>query len=245
MVVLALLLSGLSIVFIGGYWHSVSAPNKPNQPLPDFAQFSDAKAKKTAFFDYMLPFVEQANSEVLAEREMILKIDFNRPTTKQQVQLQYLMEKYRVADEQINLVTQQKLLKKVDIIAPSLALAQAANESSWGTSRFAKEAYNFYGQWCFTEGCGLVPKQRRPGMTHEVKMFDTPYESVKGYMHNLNSHPYFKPLRDQRLQARKNNAQPIGLELVSGLAKYSERKEEYIADISAMIRNNNLAAFDH
>ena len=245
MVALILFLSALSIAFIGGAWHSASSPTKPNQTLPDFTQFSDAKTKKTAFFNYLLPFIEQANSEVLTEREAILKIDFNQPTSKQQLQLQTLMEKYRVTDEQITLATQQKLLKKVDIIAPSLALAQAANESSWGTSRFAKEAYNFYGQWCFTEGCGLVPKQRRPGMTHEVKMFDTPYESVKGYMHNLNSHPYFKPLRDQRLQARNNNVQPAGLELVNGLTRYSERKEEYIADISAMIRNNNLAAFDY
>jgi len=212
---------------------------------PDFNQFSDVKEKKTAFFDYMLPFIEKANSEILNERQQIQNSNFTNPSSKEQTQLRALMNKYRINDTDITPATQQKLLQKVDIIPPSLALAQAANESSWGTSRFAKQAYNFYGQWCFTEGCGLVPKNRSAGLKHEVKTFQSPYESVKGYMHNLNSHPYFKALREQRLLARQNNQPPTGLALAKGLIRYSERKEEYIKEISAMIRSNKLDTLDN
>lgn len=241
---LSLFLSGLALTFGAyGYYQAAFMASKPS--LPDFSQYSDVKAKKTAFFEYMLPFVQQANSEILTERKTVLSIDFNKPTAKQQSQLQNLIEKYRLPNQEITPQTQKNLLKKIDTIAPSLALAQAANESGWGTSRFAKDAYNFYGQWCFTKGCGLVPNSRGAGMIHEVRAFKTPYESVKVYMHNLNSHPYFKPLRDQRLQARQNNAQPSGLELATGLIRYSERKEAYITEISSMIVNNNLATLDH
>ena len=246
--ILILFLAALAIIAIDGHLHSktdqIQTPQALSKTLPDFSQYTDVKAKKTAFFDYMLPFVEQANNEILAERTLIAAIDFQTPTPKQQTQLTALMKKYRVTDKIITTKTKQKLLEKVDIIAPSLALAQAANESSWGTSRFAQKAYNFYGQWCFTEGCGLVPKNRTAGMKHEVKTFKTPYDSVKGYMLNLNSHPYFKPLRDQRLLARQNNQLPTGLDLAKGLIRYSERKEAYIKEISAMIRSNKLTILD-
>ena len=212
--------------------------------LPDFSQFTDVKAKKSAFFDYMLPFVQQANAEIMAERQKIKTMDFKNPSSQVQTAIQALLKKYRIDATDITPDVQQALLKKVDIISPSLALAQAANESSWGTSRFAKEAYNFYGQWCFTKGCGLVPNQRSAGMVHEVKTFKSPYESVKGYMLNLNSHPYFKPLREQRLIARQTNQPPTGYALASGLIRYSERKEEYIKEIRAMIRSNKLYTLD-
>ncbi|MBN2865223.1 MAG: glucosaminidase domain-containing protein [Thiotrichales bacterium] len=212
--------------------------------LPDFTQFTDVKAKKSAFFDYMLPYVQQANAEIMAERQKIKTMDFKNPSSQAQTAIQALLKKYRIDATDITPEVQQALLKKVDIISPSLALAQAANESSWGTSRFAKEAYNFYGQWCFTRGCGLVPNQRSAGMVHEVKTFKSPYESVKGYMLNLNSHPYFKPLREQRLIARQTNQPPTGYALASGLIRYSERKEEYIKEIRAMIRSNKLYTLD-
>jgi len=212
--------------------------------LPDFTQYTDVNQKKTAFFEYMLPYIQKANAEILTERKAIKAMDINHLSTKQQTQLTVLLKKYRVKGDVVTAETKQTLLTKIDIIPPSLALAQAANESSWGTSRFAKHAFNFYGQWCFTKGCGLVPSQRTSGMNHEVRKFKTPYASVKGYMHNLNSHPAFKKLREQRMYARLQNQPPTGLALAKGLINYSERKEEYIEEIGAMIRHNKLDLLD-
>ncbi|WP_373019341.1 glucosaminidase domain-containing protein [Thiomicrorhabdus sp.] len=212
--------------------------------LPDFAAYKDVKQKKNAFFNYMLPYVKKANKEILAEREEIASMNFKKLDSKQLERVKELQKKYRVDDKQGLPDAKKKMLGKIDIIPASLALAQAANESSWGTSRFAKKAYNFYGQWCFTKGCGLVPKKRSAGMVHEVRKFNSPYDSVKGYMLNLNSHPAFAKVRKNRSLLREQGKKPLGIELAKGLEKYSERKQEYIKEISAMIRHNKLFDLD-
>lgn len=212
------------------------------QILPDFSQYQDVKAKKHAFFNYMLPKIQQANHDILKERAFI---EQNMPKKTLDPKWLALVEKYRI--DLKNKTPQQiknLLLQRVDIIPPSLALAQAANESSWGTSRFAKQGFNLYGQWCFTEGCGLVPKQRQTGQKHEVKKFADPMDSIKSYMRNLNSHPAFKEFRDLRTSLRQSQ-QPIeGQKLSAGLIQYSERKDDYIQELNQMIRVNQLSQFD-
>ena len=212
--------------------------------LPDFGKFKDVKQKKSAFFNYLVPHIEKANAEILSERKFVKAINFSQLSASQTVKVEGLLKKYRLKDKAITAQTKTDLLTKIDVIPASLALAQAANESAWGTSRFARKAFNFYGQWCFSKGCGLVPLQRTKGMKHEVRKFSTPYASVKGYMLNLNSHNAFKLVRKERLKQRKQNKQPSGLQLAKGLVKYSERKHEYVKEISSMIRYNKLARFD-
>ena len=136
------------------------------------------------------------------------------------------------------------LRHKLDVIPPSLILAQAANESAWGTSRFATKGNNLFGQWCFSKGCGLVPRGRAEGASHEVAKFSSPYRSVRAYIQNLNRHPTYQLLRDVRLEDRRDNAPLSGLELAEGLLGYSERGEEYIEEIRAMIHYNNLEFYD-
>ncbi|WEJ62536.1 glucosaminidase domain-containing protein [Thiomicrorhabdus lithotrophica] len=215
-----------------------------NINLPDFTSYKDVKQKKRAFFNYMLPYVKKANQEILAERKAVAAMNIKKLNNQQSNRLTSLLKKYRINDKQITKHTKKKLLKKIDVIPASLALAQAANESAWGTSRFAKKAHNFYGQWCFTKGCGLIPKQRSAGMSHEVKKFKSPYESIKGYMLNLNSHPAFISVRNYRAEQRKKHIKPQGVVLAKGLEKYSERKQEYIKEIIAMIRYNKLDVLD-
>ena len=210
--------------------------------LPDFTQYKDVKEKKKAFFQWMLPKIEKANQDILQERAFI---ESSTPKKPLSAKWQALVEKYRIDPK--NKSPQQiksLLLRRVDIIPPSLALAQAANESSWGTSRFAKKAFNFYGQWCFTQGCGLVPSQRSAGLKHEVRKFENPTASVKSYMRNLNSHPSFKALRDIRLSLRKSNKPLEGKALSAGLLSYSERKQDYVKELNAMIRVNKLSKYD-
>lgn len=211
--------------------------------LPDFAKYRDVKQKKSAFFEYMKPKVMQANKEILAERNYIKGLNVEALSAEDKEKFTQLAEKYRVkADDPKNIKAQ--LLRRVDIIPPSLALAQAANESSWGTSRFAKQAYNFYGQWCFSKGCGLVPNARSKNMKHEVRKFESPYHSVKAYMRNLNTHPAFKNIRDIRANLKQAQKPVTGQALAKGLIKYSERKEHYVKEIQAMIRQNKLGKLD-
>ncbi|MCH2040363.1 MAG: glucosaminidase domain-containing protein [Saccharospirillaceae bacterium] len=215
-----------------------------NPQLPDFAAFQDVKEKKRAFFGFLKPLIAQANKDVLLERNTIeiLSKKAELDETEQKT-LKALLKKYRVkASDKAQQFTE--LSQKVHIIPPSLVLAQAANESAWGTSRFAKQGNNLFGQWCFSKGCGLVPTSRNSGASHEVAKFDSPYGSVVSYIRNLNSHPSYAELRQLRMQELNDKNNSTGMTLAAGLLKYSERGEEYVKEIRAMIRHNKLAEYD-
>ncbi|MFQ3324746.1 MAG: Bax protein [Pseudomonadales bacterium] len=201
--------------------------------IPDFASYTDVKQKKTAFFNYMYPLILAENRKVIKERKIV---EEGVPADK----LKNICEKYSKKCERIDQAKRDELLVRVDVIPPSLILAQSANESAWGTSRFARKANNFFGQWCYSSGCGLVPKQRNKGSKHEVRKFDSPQQSVGGYVFNLNTGRAYSSLRKKRSIARANGAFPNGYDLASGLTKYSERGDEYVKEIRSMISYNKL-----
>ncbi|MGB0895578.1 MAG: glucosaminidase domain-containing protein, partial [Parashewanella sp.] len=155
-----------------------------------------------------------------------------------QFRLQKLAQKYQYKLIAIDDKLLNALLKRVDEIPVSLVLIQAANETGWGTSRFAREGLNFFGEWCFTSGCGLVPNSRTSGKTHEVEVFDSVADSVASYMLNLNSNSAYSLLRSIRFQLRQQGMQPTAEELVYGLVNYSERKDAYIDELLEMLRHN-------
>mgnify|MGYP000465840695 CR=1 FL=1 len=137
-----------------------------------------------------------------------------------------------------------ELLLYVDIIPESLVLAQAANESAWGTSRFALEGNNYFGQWCFRKGCGLVPEQRDDEAEHEVRRFKNARQSVFAYIDNLNINRAYADLREKRSELRQNGQEITGLTLASGLHSYSERGQDYIDEIESLISYNELWKFN-
>ncbi len=137
-----------------------------------------------------------------------------------------------------------ELLTRVDVLPPSLVLAQSANESAWGTSRFAREGNNFFGQWCFTRGCGMVPRARGEGAVHEVEAFPDAVVSVRSYLRNLNSHGMYQQLRDLRAGQRQKQEPVTGVLLAGGLKGYSSRGDEYIKELVAMINFNRLEQYD-
>ena len=226
------------------------ADREADKRAPDFSAISNVKTKKSTFFAYLLPLVQQANEEIRQERIAFLKVSKrllqNRPlTAKQTDTIRLLAKKYRVTDEEPVSANAMTLLdRRIDNIPASLALAQAANESGWGTARFAVKGNNYFGLWCWSSDCGLVPNERTEGASHEVSTFKTPVDSVKNYMQTLNSHPAYKKLRDLRLEARNNDTPLAGALLAGGLLSYSERGEAYIEELRAMIRVNNLGQFD-
>ncbi|WP_423186714.1 glucosaminidase domain-containing protein [Alishewanella sp. d11] len=215
----------------------------PKKPLPDFNAIVDVTEKKKAFFDYLRPYIRQEN-----QRLLLLRSDLQKIMEKKQKNLRLQLEDYaflyslydefRLEVTESDLNTLNELLLRVDIIPESLVLVQAANESAWGTSRFAVEGYNFFGQWCFREGCGMVPLQRAEDQFHEVARFDSPAQAIRSYFYNLNTFHTYEPLRQIRAQLRAEN-KPISAEaLAQGLMAYSERGSEYIAEITSMIRFN-------
>jgi len=221
-------------------------PTEVSSLMPDFAGILDVKEKKAAFVNFLLPAIEQSNRLILQEREFLLSLKPEHLSEAQWQALDIMALKYKQPkfDEQSISEWIQMLLLKVDVIPPSLALAQAANESAWGTSRFAKLGFNLYGQWCFSEGCGIVPSARPAGQSYEVRLFDSPTASVQAYMLNLNAFHTYDELRRIRQAQRAQNEALTGEALAQGLLAYSQRREAYIEEIQAMIRFNGWQTLD-
>ncbi|WP_428442346.1 glucosaminidase domain-containing protein [Photobacterium sagamiensis] len=213
---------------------------------PDFSVIADVNQKKTAFFDYLRPAVVQENKRVSKERDFLLKLKSKTESKKStdSEQLAYarrLGKMYQlplkgdsVTDNWLSL-----MLLRVDVLPEELVLSQAANESAWGTSRFAVEGNNYFGQWCYRKGCGLVPASRTEGFTHEVAVFETAYLSVNAYFMNVNRNNAYTELRQIRAEQRTAGQTITGTKLAEGLSRYSERGHEYIDEIQSMIRHNN------
>lgn len=203
--------------------------------IPDFAHITNVKQKKTAFFDYMYPLVLVENKKILLERATLMSAAKSDLAAQKKICKKYSNKCDVVDAEKI-----KKLLRRVDVIPPSLALAQSANESAWGSSRFAKRANNYFGQWCYVSGCGIVPKQRHSESSHEVRKFDSPQDSVGSYIFNLNTSNAYRDLRKHREQLRNEKVNVTGSQLAEWLLKYSQRREQYVKEIKSMISKNKL-----
>lgn len=213
---------------------------------PDFTEFAAGDARKAAFFDFMAPLVEQENEAVLSSRERLLALqEAGSPGWAERRWLMLLAERYELDEfDPADATDRAQLIKRVDAVPASIALAQAANESAWGTSRFARLGNNYFGQWCFVRGCGLVPEARNEGASHEVAAFDSARESVRRYMNNINTHNAYAELRTRRASLRSEGNDISGLALAPALIRYSERGQEYVNELQAMIRGNELQQYD-
>ena len=221
----------------------VPESKQASKPVPDFSSFENVSNRKSAFFDYLRPEVEKQNEYLLSLRHYI-------QTTQRKLangdslseddneRLSWLVKEYGVKSSVDTSEKISRLLQKVDILPVELVLVQAANESAWGTSRFAREGYNFFGLWCFRRGCGFVPSQRNEGAAHEVARFDNLSRATYTYMRNLNRHKAYKDLRSIRARLRMNQMPVTGMALAEGLMKYSERGAAYVEELQAMIRFN-------
>lgn len=213
------------------------------EPVPDFIDIENVQEKKEAFFNYLRPEVEKQNEYLLSLRHYIQTLQ-RRLSLGESLgeddtdRIKWLVNEYRV-DEDAEMDDQLRtLLKRIDILPVSLVLAQAANESAWGTSRFAREGYNFFGLWCFRKGCGFVPARRTEGMAHEVAKFPNLSKATYTYMRNINRHNAYKELRTIRSTLRSNQLPMSGVALAEGLMNYSERGIAYVEELQAMIRYN-------
>jgi len=203
--------------------------------------------KKQLFIEKLLPLVRAENERLENTRRRVLSLLAMNAEPGRQLSeadadwLRQLADSYRIDDDPLDNETAAAALKnKVDTIPAGLAIAQAANESAWGDSRFAREGNNLFGIWTYDPAKGLKPKNRAAGKTHLVRVYDDIGESVRSYMHNLNSHPAYQALRAERARLRAAGKPLDAIVLAGGLSKYSELGEEYVKRIRAMIRDNQL-----
>ena len=218
---------------------------------PEFAEIRHASDRKQAFYEFLLPMIHSANAEVKKERRWLGQLAMRLLeggvlVGNERDELGRIEIRYRLPN-QTSLSDAQRLgalLKRVDTVPASLIVAQAAKESGWGTSRFATEANNYFGIWCFYQGCGVTPLRRTVGLNHEVATFADVSQSVRYYVRTLNTHSAYDGFRDMRAKGRNRNQPVSGEQLASGLERYSERGFAYVEEIQDMIRYNKLARFN-
>jgi Bax protein len=246
------LLLGLCLYLSHYDWPSAPELEEAVEPLveeildpspPDFKAIRDTSARKEAFFGFLLPLIEQENQRILKKREQLLAINerakTGKLTGKDLERITAWMERYAVEEGPLE-QTLDRLDRRINTLPPALVLAQAASESAWGTSRFAREGNNYFGQWCFKAGCGLVPKRRMEGAYHEVTRFNSARESVAAYFHNINTHSAYHGLRLLRQEKAARGETFSGYELAGKLTSYSERGAPYIEELRSIMRGNQL-----
>ena len=191
---------------------------------------ADTARRKGLFLRLMLPLILRENRHILEERKRV----WRSPTAA----IRDLYAHYGVREGDV-----ATLRRRVDAVPPSLVLAQAAIESGWGASRFVDEANNFFGQHTYDDAVdGLVPAGGDGSF--KVRHFRTIAESVRSYLHNLNTHRAYTALRRARAAGRGDDLMPAGLALARHLTSYSERREDYVRAIEEVIRSNRLDDFD-
>ena len=234
-------------------FHAVdSVPRIFLAKLPvELPSVQNARDKKRLFTSAMLPIILRANELIIADRGALLTIRHRMEEgislrNSEKKWLQDKSKQYKVRRHaQFTLADIDLLLFRADVIPPSLAIAQAAMESGWGTSRFAQAGNALFGEWVWGEASdGLLPLERDEGKNHKVKSFDYLLDSVLSYMTNLNRHPSYRDLRLRRAELREHNLVVTGAALAPALVSYSERGPEYVSDILSIINFNGLDGLD-
>ena len=210
----------------------------------DLPAVDSVDERKRLFIKALLPHILRVNETILEERSRLQRLaqhhaDGLAMAPADQAWLDAFALRYGEGPDDFG-----ALLRRHDVVPPSLALAQSIEESGWGTSRFALLGNALFGQRTFDAGDGMVPKQRAAGEQHEVKSFDHLHESVLTYVLNLNRHTAYKEFRRLREAMRGKDAPLNGTVLAGSMTRYSERGQEYVDTIRTIMRTNDLAAFD-
>ena len=205
----------------------------------DLDEIQNVKLKKETFIKIVLPLVVAENEKILEDRFKLKKILSGKSTTDEEKQwLRQKFLEYKVKKGNV-----EELTIKMDIIPASIALAQAAKESGWGTSRFALEGNAIFGQWTWN-GKGIAPLNRDKSKNHKILKFPILRASVKAYKNNLNTHKSYIKFRAMRQDLRKRNKKITGLLLTNTLDNYAETGSEYTKILEQIITQNRLMDFE-
>ena len=205
----------------------------------DLDEIKDVQLKKETFIKIVLPLVVAENDKILNDRIKLKKITSKKMTTdKEKSWLRQKLREYKVKNSDM-----EELKKRMDIIPVSIALAQAAKESGWGTSRFALEGNAIFGQWTWT-GQGIEPLNKGKNQAHKILRFPILRASVKAYKNNLNTHKVYSSFREKRSKLRKRNRKLKGTDLTDTLDKYAQTGKEYTKILEQIIKQNDLSDFE-
>ena len=205
----------------------------------DLKKIKSTKTKKDTFIKIVMPLIIDENNKILENRKKLFKI-LSKPnnTRGEKVWLKRRFEDYSIKNED---VTELKI--RMDIVPVSIAIAQAAKESGWGTSRFALEGNAMFGQWTWGKQ-GIAPLDREKNKGHKILKFPILRSSVQAYKNNLNTHNGYREFREKRAELRKLNKKISGLELVKYLHNYAATGSEYTKILKKIIDQNELTDFD-
>lgn len=210
-------------------------------PPPDFKAIKDPEARKQAFVEYLRPSYDAVAANILGQRARLEQLDkqLQKGIALSDAQQDWLLgvgQQYRLSDMTADHEGISRLLVRVDILPPELVLSQAATESGWGTSRMARKYNNFFGHYCFEQGCGVTPYRRSTGA--QAKSFDTPEEAIQAYLRNINTHPAYNQVRTMRANMRAEVKPLDAVALAGGFHRYSSLGNGYVRKIQGMIRTN-------
>lgn len=210
------------------------------QQPPDFRNYPAGDERKAAFFGYLGPIIDATNERWREKRERLKLLRNAEPSKRDRLWLAQLSAFFEIPEDLKNADKIDRLLTHVGQVPRSLALAQAAKESAWGTSRFAREGNNYFGQRCYSKGCGLVPVARQANAKFEVRAFPSVRDSVRSYMNNINGHPEYAELRTYRTTQRQAGKRVSGIRAAEAISQYSERRGAYVDEIQSLIHFNEL-----
>ena len=205
----------------------------------EIVKIENTKKRKELFIQIILPLVIDENNSIKLDRMKLFSIlNKSKNTKTEQVWLNMKFKQYGVVNKDLS-----TLKIRMDEVPVSMAIAQAAKETGWGTSRFAQEGNALFGQWTWS-GRGIKPADAESDSTHKVMRFKVLQASVKAYQRNLNTHSSYKDFRSARAELRDEGKKLDSMILTEYLDKYAETGKEYVKILQQIIRQNDLKDFD-
>ena len=210
----------------------------------DYYKIKDVKKQKESFVKILYPLILKEEQKILRERAFV-KAFFSHfaedgiANPEAAAKLAKIAKKYRIK----SLYDKKEYLKRIDTIPVSLVLAQAAIESNWGKSRFAREANNLFGEWTWGKK-GIIPKNRPEGERYRIRIFSSLEASISSYMRNLNRHWAYKEFRTARLTAKQNGITFTGFTAAIYLKRYSQMGEKYTHMVKRTIQKHQWNLLD-
>ena len=205
----------------------------------EIRKIENTKKRKDFFIQIILPLVIKENNNIRLDRKKLFEVlNKSRNSKVEKIWLNSKFKQYGVVNK--DLLT---LKIRMDEVPVSMAIAQAAKETGWGTSRFAQEGNALFGQWTWS-GEGIKPSNADTESTHKVMKFKILQASVKAYQRNLNTHSSYKDFRSARASLRDEGKKLDSMILTNHLDKYAEIGEEYVKVLQQIIKQNNLTDFD-
>ena len=205
----------------------------------EIKMIENTKQRKDFFIQIVLPLILKENNNIKLDRKRLFSIINKNNNSK--LEKKWLEKKYK----QYGIVSKDLSVLKIrmDEVPVSLALAQAAKETGWGTSRFAQEGNALFGQWTWS-GEGLKPKESDKNEGHKVMKFNVLQASVRAYQRNLNTHSSYENFRKARAELRDRGKPLDSIILSEYLNKYAETGDQYVDVLKKIINQNNLKDFD-